>query len=250
MLMLDATQAAMMRALDFGPSELPDRLFACSRARALTGMKVHANTISHARLVALEDTFPRTRALLGHESFNEHSRQFTGLPGVTARPLTFIGETFPSFLGAVGEACVAVDLAAFEWLWLEAYHAAEARSLRLGDLAGTDENALLTVTIALHPAARIVRLDQAVHRLIGEEVPELDGADAILIARPEAEVLVSAATSAMAMLISALTIPSSIGNLFASLTEPECKNQLPSDDFMPALIALLEAGAVTQLGQQ
>jgi uncharacterized protein (UPF0276 family) len=250
MLMLEAPQAAMMRALDFGPSQLPDRLFACSRARALTGMKVHANTISHARLVALEDTFPRTRALLGHECFNEHSRRFTGLPGVTARTLALVGETFPGFLGEIGEARVAVDLAVFEWLWLESYHAAEARSLRLGDLAGSDETALLAVTIALHPATRIAHLDRAVHRLIGEEVPGLDDADAILIARPEAEVLVSAATSAMAMLISALTIPNSIGNLFASLTEPECKDRLPSDDFMPALIALLEAGAVTQLGQQ
>ena len=248
MLMLEATQTAMMRAIDLGPSKLPDGLFAGSHARVLTGMKVHANTISHARLVALEDTFPRTRALLGHERFNEHSRRFAGLPGVTARTLARIGTSFPGFLGETGETCAAVDLAAFEWLWLEAYHVAEGQALQLAALAGIAENALLNLRIAPHPAARIAWADRAVHRLIGEEVPGLADADAILIARPEADVLVSAATSTMVKVLTALEFPDSIGNLFARSSEPDCKDQLPPDDFMPALIALLEAGALQQVG--
>ncbi len=43
---------------------LPDDLFAGPHERVLVGMKVHANTISHARLVALEETFPRTRDVI------------------------------------------------------------------------------------------------------------------------------------------------------------------------------------------
>lgn len=248
MLMLEAAQTVMMQALEFGPSELPDGLFAGTRARTLTGMKVHANTISHARLVALEDTFPRTRALLGHERFNEHSRRFAALPGVTARTLAQIGTSFPGFLRETGVTCAAVDLAEFEWFWLEAYHAAEAHALQLAALAGIEENALLDLTIARHPAAKIIQADRAVHRLIGEEVPGLADADAILIARPEAEVLVSVATSAMAKVFTALEFPESIGNLFARSSEPDCKDQMPPDDFMPALIALLEAGALQQVG--
>lgn len=248
MSLLERQQHAIMMALDEGPAWLPDDLFAGGHLAAIRGMKVHANTISHARLVALEDTFPRTRALLGHERFNQHSRRFTGLPGVTAMTLARIGTDFSHFLGEVGEIRATVDLAAFEWLWLEAYHAAEAPPLRLAALAGMDETALLDAAIAAHPTARIIRPDRAVHRLIGEEVPGLADADAILIARADAEVLVSPATVAMVTIFHALEFPGSIRNLFACLTEPDCKDRMLPDDFMPALIALLEAGALQQVG--
>lgn len=249
--MLEDAQRAMMRAIDLGPAELPEGLFAGTLNRVLLGMKVHANTISHARLVALEDTFPRTRALMGHDRFNERSRRFAGLPGATAEPLAEIGKGFPNFLAEVGEPAPAVGLARFEWLWLEAYHAAEALPLRLAALAGMAENALLEVEIAAHPAARCCCPDRAVLELLGEQVPGLGNADAILIARPDAEVLVSPATAAIARIlgsvIGACGNRTTIGNLFADLTEPGCKDRLPPDDFMPALVALLEAGVLQDM---
>lgn len=247
MLALKEAQSAMTRSLELGPSELPAGLFAGAQSRVLMGMKVHANTISHARMVALEDSFPRTRAQLGHETFNEHSRRFTGLPGVTACTLARIGAGFPDFLNQIDEACVAVDLARFEWLWLEAYHAAESLPLSLVILAGYEETELPDLIIAAHPAARIVRADRAVHELIGKEVPGLAVADAILITRPVAEVLVAPARMAMATVLAMLEIPTTIGNLFAGLTEPGCKDRLSPDDFMPALIALIEMGALLQI---
>lgn len=244
---LDQLQTTMMRALDLGPDFLPDDLFAGTRARVLTGMKVHANTISHARLVALEDTFPRTRASLGHERFNEHSRLYLEQPGVTARMLARIGDLFPGHLAGRGEARATVDLARFEWLWLEAYHAAEAPWLRLADLAGIDPQALMEIAVKAHPAASAGCFDAEVNRLIGEEVPGLADAHAILLTRPEAQVLVSPATAAMRAIFCATEIPIIIGNLLASLSEPDCKDQLSPDDFMPALIALLEAGALQRV---
>ena len=244
MSLFERQQQAIMMALDEGPAWLPDDLFTGGRLGAVRGMKVHANTISHARLVALEDTFPRTRAQLGHERFNEHSRRFTGLSGVTACTLALIGQNFPRFLREIGETDAAADLAGFEWLWLEAYHAAEARHVGLTDLAGLEEAALLGLSIVRHPAARLYSPDRDVFRLIGEEVPGLADADAILIVRPDAEVLVVSATSAMAKIFAKLEILETIGNLFADLTEPTCKNRLPSDDFMPALIALIEVGSL------
>lgn len=253
MLMLETAQAAMMRALDGGPDELSEGLFAGSYGRVLMGMKVHANTISHARLVALEDTFPRTRTLLGHDRFNERSRQFTGLPGATAQPLAGIGRDFPGFLAEHGEPDSTVDLARFEWLWLEAYHAAEALPLPLAALAGMNEGALLEIEITAHPAARILRPDRAIVDLIGEEVPGLGDAAAILIARPHADVLVSPATAAMVRVFGRVMDPGeirpTIGNLFAGLTEPDCKDRLSPDDFMPALVALLEAGVLQDIGR-
>lgn len=244
---LEQIQSAMMQALDHGPDFLPDHLFAGARARILTGMKVHANTISHARLVALEVTFPRTRAWLGHERFNEHSRLYLEQPGVTARALARVGEIFQGYLAGRGEARAAVNLARFEWLWLEAYHAAEAPWLRLADLAGIEPQVLMEIAVRAHPAASLDCFDSDVHRLIGEEVPGLADAHAILLTRPDAEVLALPATASMRAIFSATRNPATIGNLLASVSEPDCKDQLSPDDFMPALIALLEAGALQRV---
>lgn len=236
-----------MRALELGPAHLPDGIFARGRDRALAGMKVHANTISHARLVALEDTFPRTRALLGAELFNEYSRRFLHPPGETARALALIGGRYPPFLAEVGAARGAVDLARFEWCWLEAYHAAEAPSLKLGELAGLAGDALMAVTLDRHPAAFVDEFDAMVLELIGREVPGLVEAKAILLTRPDAEVLVSPATAEMAGIFALLDAPSSIGNLFVRCTEPAANNRLEPEEFMPALIALIEAGTLQQV---
>lgn len=247
MLALDRLQITMMEALDQGPDFLPDHLFAGSRARALTGMKVHANTISHARLVALEDTFPRTREWLGHDVFNEHSRLYLEQPGVTAQTLARIGEMFPGHLANFGAHRTAIDLARFEWIWLESYHAGEAPWLGLADLADCEPQALMEIVVKAHPAASGDCYYPDVNRLIGEEVPGLADADAILLTRPEAEVLVTPATAAMAAILCAAKNPISIGNLLVGQSEPDCKNQLSPDDFMAALIALLEAGALQQV---
>lgn len=247
MLALERIQHSMMQALDQGPDYLQDGVFSGTRSQVLLGMKVHANTISHARLVAIEETFPRTLELLGPDRFNEHSRLYLEHLGVTARALALIGSEFPCFLARSGEARVAVDLARFEWLWLEAFHAAEAPVLRLADLAGIEPQALMDTAVQAHPAATISRFEASVHRLIGAEAPGLDDTHAILLTRPEAEVLARPASTAMAAVLAGAGISIGIGNLLASLSEPDCKIQLSPDDFMPALIALLEAGALQQV---
>jgi hypothetical protein len=244
MFALEQVQTAMMQALDHGPGFLPDHLFAGTHARILAGMKVHANTINHARLVALEDTFPRVLALLGHARFNEHSWLYLEQPGVTAKTLAGIGEAFPAWLATSCETGAAVDLARFEWLWLEAYHAEDAVPLRLADLAGLDEQALLEAAIAAHPSASIGKFDRNVHEAIGKEVPGLADAAAILVVRPDADVLVSPANVAMRAIFAELEDSQTIGNLLGHFDEPDCKDRMSADDFMAALIALLEVGAL------
>ena len=88
--MLEA-QAAIAATLLRGPDHLPAGLFAGDRAAVLRGLRVHANTISHARLVALEDTFPRTRDYLGEGEFNRLSRAFIDGGGAQGRSLALIG---------------------------------------------------------------------------------------------------------------------------------------------------------------
>lgn len=237
-------QSAMMQALDHGPAYLPEGLFAGSPERVLAGMKVHANTISHARLVALEDTFPRTRQVLGHDRFNEHSRLFIQRPGVTAASLAEIGATFPACLLEIGDSAEAADLARFEWLWLQAYHAADAAPLELAMLAGLPAEGLLEQKLARHPAAFAEQFAPLVHDLIGAEVPGVDESDAILIARPHADVLISPASVLMILVLKAAENPVTIGNLLTLPAEPANNEAAQVDAVMQALAALINAGAL------
>jgi len=244
---LDSGQSAMMAALDHGPEHLPAELFAGSPERVLAGMKVHANTISHARLVALEETFPRTREHIGHDRFNQHSRLFLVQPGVTALPLALIGTGFDRFLIDQGEAAAAADLARFEWLWLTVYHAAEAEPLVLDVLTGFAPDELLEHMLVRHPAAFVSKFDPLVHQLIGAEVAGLDVAEAIVIARPQAQVLVSPASALMAQLLTAAKNPVTISNLLNQPGESMDNNEAAVAAIMQALVALINAGAIAQV---
>ena len=96
--MLERAQSAIAATLLQGPAHLPTDLFAGSDAAVLRGLRVHANTISHARLVALEESFPRTRDYLGEEKFNRLSRRFVEEGGAQRRSLNDIGAGFADWL--------------------------------------------------------------------------------------------------------------------------------------------------------
>ena len=241
---LDGDQSAIMQALDFGPAYLPEGVFAGPQERVMAGMKVHANTISHARLVALEDTFPRTREHIGHDRFNAHSRLFIQQPGVTTAALTDIGAGLPVFLRETGECAGVADLARFEWCWLESYHAADAAPLALDPLIGLTPETLLEHRLACHPAASAGRFTPLVHELVGAEVPGLTESNAILIARPHADVLVSPASALMADLMTAAAKPITIGNLLANLSETPADEAAQVDAIMQSLANLINAGAL------
>jgi hypothetical protein len=209
-------------------------------------MRVHANTISHARLVALEETFPRTLAHMGHAAFNQLAHTFVEQPEVTAQALALIGAGFNGFLAAQGHADAA-DLARYEWLWLMAYHAADAEPLTLSDLAGLTPEALLEVTVAAHPAATAGRYAQLVHAMLEDEVPGLADAEAILVTRPDVDVLTLPATRRMVDLCAVAQNPRSIGNLLGSMRELTDDNDDVVAAQMQALVDLINAGAMVRV---
>lgn len=236
----------MMAALDQGPAHLPENLFSGPRERVLAGMKVHANTISHARLVALEETFVRTRAVIGHDEFNRRSRLFLEQPGVTRQPLAMIGTGFDAFLAEQGDTAGVSDLARFEWLWLEAYHAADAEPLALAELAGLAPEALMAVRLAAHPSARPDYLVPQVRALLASEVPDLEHAEAVLLVRPHAEVLISAISATAAGTLTLAHNPQTIGNLLALPGEHSDDEEQQAEANRRALVALINAGALVR----
>jgi len=228
MSMLDE-QAAIAAALLHGPDHLPVGLFAEDEA-ALRGLRVHANTISHARLVALEETFPHARAHLGEAEFNRLSRAFVDSRGAEALALAEIGRDFAGWL----DDPLAADVARVEWAWLESYHAADAEPLRLADLAGQDEAALLGLPVCLHPAARIVTLTSDAAPIVDRALPS--GTAVLLLTRPAAEVRLFALHPAEDAALDLAKEISPLGNLIALLAE-----QHPGGG--AAIAALIDAGA-------
>lgn len=223
-------QAAIAATLLGGPAYLPAGLFAGNDAAVLRGLRVHANTVSHARLVALEDTFPRTRQYLGETLFNRLSRDFVDAGYAQHRSPGNIGAGFPDWLADPQ----AADLARVEWAWLESYHAADAPALSLAELAGSDEAALLDLLVRRHPAARAVNLASVVAPLVDPGfAPDVA---VLLVARPLAEVRLSTIDPAAAFALDMAGEVLPLGNLIAHLDETH-------PDGAAAVAALIGAGA-------
>lgn len=231
--MLERDQAAVARALVDGPAFIPPALFAGHAAQVERGLRVHANTISHARLVALEDTFPRTRTYLGEGEFNRLSRAYVDGGGAGGKTVAEIGRGFDAWLA--GEAGpFAADLARAEWAWLACYHAAEARALTLADLLELDEPCLLALPVRRHPAATTVTLASDAAPLLDPALPA--GTAVLLITRPEAEVRVFAAIDADRVAIEAAENIAPLGNLIERLAELQQGDEA-------AIVPLIAAGA-------
>lgn len=240
---LATDQARFVAVLQNGPSAFPDGLFSGDIDRVMLGLKAHANTISHARLIALEQTFPRTMAHIGHARFNLLSREFVELPKVRPCKLMDIGQGFSAFLATHAEDRLAADLAAIEWAWLESYHAGDAPTLQLSDLAYYDEPGLLAMPIALHPATRTVAVLPDVAGLLPELGKSQMPVAAMLVTRPDNHVQLQpldAAHFAVAQLAQNIRVMS---NLLQAAIEA-----LGEADALPVIFALIQAGALTKPG--
>lgn len=232
--MLEQGQAAIAATLLRGPAHLPTDLFAGKEASVLRGLRVHANSISHARLVAIEETFPRTRDYVGEEEFNRLSRRFVEGGGARRRSLNGIGADFADWLGDPR----AADFARVEWAWLESYHAADARALALADLIGLDETGLLGLPVRRHPAVRIVVLTSGAAPLVDPAFAA--DTQVLLVTRPDADVRLFAIEPAAAAALGMADNIASAGNLIACLAE-----QHP--DGGGAIATLIEAGAFERI---
>jgi hypothetical protein len=231
--MLDAVQTRWSRALLHGPAHVPWGAFAADQDAIVRAMKIHANTISHARLVAIEDSYPRTRAHIGDEAFNQLSRRY--LDGGRAAGLRHgqIGAVFPEFLAEAAGLAALATLAAAERAWLAAYHAADAAPLWLSDLATLSPAPMMRILVARHPAAAIVHLAPSFASFLDPDLP----ADArhVLITRPAADVQILAVDAATAALL-----PSR-----ADVTELGALLEQAGEDGAAALAQLMDAGALS-----
>ncbi|WP_162789522.1 putative DNA-binding domain-containing protein [Altererythrobacter sp. ZODW24] len=236
---LHKTQTAMARAILEGPSHVPGDLFEGSEKRVMMAFASHANTVSHARLVALEETFPHARELLSEERFNQLSRAFLDSGHGGDASLSDIGGAFAVWLENQ-DAGDALSVIRFEWSWLESYRAAEAPALTMQDLGQLDEERLLATVLELHPAARRCTANAAVTSIL-----KLPYTEQVMLVRPNAEIRILPLTAAENHTFSMLEEKShAVSNLFAGLSELMDETQI-----LPAIITLVGAGAVVKKEQ-
>ncbi len=232
MFTLHEAQAAMQAVLAHGPAFLSDDVYAGAPDRVLLGLKAHANTISHARLVALEQTFPRCCEALGQSAFNALSRAYLESGYGLHEPLALIGRSFAGWLDAEGadrDACV---IAAFEWAWLEAFGAVDAAPLLLADISVLDEQTLLASLFDVHPAVRTLTAHPALLNLC-----EIGPCTSLLIARPEETVRIHGLSAGEAALLTCLASGQSLGDALSGLPgDPAARGS--------CFVRLVETGAL------
>lgn len=215
--MLHEAQAAMQATLAFGPGHCPPDLFAGTVPAIVRGLKAHANTISHARFIALEESYPKLRDEIGAAAFHRAAERHLDDPNVRLRTLDQLGEGFErQLIRATWR-----NLARTEWAWLEAYHAPDAAAFSIEALALLAPEELVAVSVDRHPAARLIMLEE--------------GQGAMIVTRPEADVQVTPLNPDSADLFASIDCAVPLGTLLA--TSPA-----------PTILALIAAGAVIAQG--
>ena len=235
---LTDAQANFIDTINDGPDRLDPMLFAGPPDRVLLGLKAHANTISYARIRALEETFPLTRQHLGDAAFNKVARGFVETNVVRASDVNRIRLGFSDYLSDAATR----ELAQIEGAWLESYHAAEAGPLTLGDLAALDEAALLALAVAPHPSVRTVNISVPIASALQEMAGQQPAA--ILCVRPDAEVrLVPLDTVQLAVFAASNEKSSTLGNLLTIAIE-QASEPAP----LEPIYKLIGAGALVKFG--
>lgn len=235
---LTDAQANFIDTINDGPDRLDPMLFAGPPDRVLLGLKAHANTISYARIRALEETFPLTRQHLGDAAFNKVARGFVETNVVRASDVNRIRLGFSDYLSDAATR----ELAQIEGAWLESYHAAEAGPLTLGDLAALDEAALLALAVAPHPSVRTVNISVPIASALQEMAGQQPAA--ILCVRPDAEVrLVPLDTVQLAVFAASNEKSSTLGNLLTIAIE-QASEPAP----LEPIYQLIGAGALVKFG--
>jgi hypothetical protein len=182
-------QAHFVATINDGPDALDPDMFTGPLDRVLLGLQAHANTISYARLIALEDSFPMTRQALGEQAFNRICRDYCASDDARCADNNNIGAGLPDFLSTQSIDAAIIDLARIEWAWLQSYHAPDAVALSATDLAAMDPILLPNLSIGLHPSVRWVELNAPVSPLLIALMQVPQGTRAVLTIRPDVEVL-------------------------------------------------------------
>lgn len=201
------------------------------------------NNVAVSLAEAIETTFPAVGRLIGTTMLRAAAADYAAANTPDSPLMMRYGATFPAFLATLPglrDYPAVPEAAAIEVARVSAYHAADAPPLRAEALAAVAPEALQTLELRAHPAARLVPTPhgglaawRANAARPSAATPEDKDAAAALVTRPEADVLVHPLAAPAAHFAEALLAGRPLGEATA----------VEALDVATALAALLAAGA-------
>lgn len=184
---------------------------------------VYRNNVVMSLIDALADTFPVVRQLVGEAFFRAMACEYIYRHPPRSPVLARYGEGFADFVAGFEPAfCVPylADVARLEWAWVCAFHAADARSLPVQEMAKLlDQPERLPATRLLFaPSAHLLRSEFAVVSIW--QAHQADGklggidtmqAEAALVVRPQLEVQLIPLSLSAAVFLGELMTGRSLG---------------------------------------
>ncbi len=220
--------------------------------KAAKRFDVYRNNVIVGLVGSLVDIFPSVHNLVGDEFFRAMAAVYARQEPPTSPLLFEYGGGFPAFLEQfepVQKLIYLPDVARFELIWLQAYHAADVPVLNPDALAAIAPENLAETRFIPHPAAHVVRSGYASVSILsasrsGGDLSSIDpmvGEDG-LISRSNYDVeirnLPPGAAVFLAQLMDGETLGAAAG---AAMGEAE------NFDIAAAITAMLEAGAFSDL---
>ncbi len=180
---------------------VPSDLTSYSSPVPQSRFNIYRNNVHVALIDMMAAKFPIVLKLVGEEFFRGAARVYIRANPPTSAMTINYGKGFPGFLENfehVQDVPYLADVARLEWLRMEAYNAADRKSLGGEDLAAIDHDRLIETSFELHPSLRLLQSEYPVYsiwqaNIDGVALSSVDlnsGGEDVLIIRPRLEVLV------------------------------------------------------------
>lgn len=220
-----SSQSEFSHALIHAEMPLPQGLVAWNGSDPAQRFNVYRNNVAVSLVGALQAKFPVLRQLVGDEFFDAMAGLFVRAHPPQSVVLNRYGEGFADFIAAFPPAADAPylpDMARLESARVESYHAADADPLPAERLAAIAPEKLADIRIDMHPSLRILRSHYAIASLWGahhgigalETIDPFEPED-VLVARPDADVLVTRLPPGIAVALIALAAGEILGAAMA-----------------------------------
>jgi len=215
---------------------------------------IYRNNVYASLVDVVQDRFPVVARLVGGEFFRAMARIYVEKDPPRSAVLLRYGESFPAFVAGfapAGSVPYLADIAAIEWAWHVAYHAADAAPLPLDELAQVGANPA-DATLTLHPSLGLVSSAFPIVTIYelhaGMSDPpqtklEAEAEDALVL-RSHLDVEIRRLPSGAVRFIETLHEGRSIGESAASAAVAT-----PDFDLTANLAGLMTSGAIVGIGQ-
>ncbi len=212
---------------------------------------VYRNNVVVGLTHTLKDAYPAVHRIVGAEFFQAMAHLYLVSELPSSPVLLDYGGGFPAFVGSFAPASVLpylADVARIERAWTEAYHAAEAEPIMPVSFAALAARDLPALRLRFHPSLRWVGSPfpaltiWQMNAVGGRPGPvDLDGGgQAVLIVRPEADVVVRSIPAGSLAFVQAIAAGKSMLAALADALREDA-----GFDLAGTLHDLIHSGAVT-----